>query len=55
MSNSITIKDLEPLKKEYEKAVKGGIKVFLYKGTEILTSYARYLIEYMEKIKGNLK
>jgi hypothetical protein len=35
----------------YNKAVKNDVDVFLFEGKEILTSYAKYLLEYL-KIKG---
>lgn len=41
------------LKKEYKKANDKKIEVFLFEGKEILVSYAKYLIEYLEtKFKG---
>lgn len=39
---------LKRLKKEYEKAVKDKKEVFVFEGHELLTSYAKYLIEYAE-------
>lgn len=44
----ITITDLPKFKKSYDKTVREGKKIFSYEGSEILTTYAKYLIEYME-------
>jgi len=43
-----TRKSFEELKKEYEKAVDAKDDVFLFQGQEILVSYAKYLIEYLD-------
>jgi len=39
---------LKELKTLYNKAVKGGKESFMYKGDEYLTSYAKYVIEYLD-------
>lgn len=39
---------LEALKQEYDKAVKEGKETFTFQGQELLVSYARYLIEYLQ-------
>ena len=44
---SLNEKEFVTLKRKYEKAVKEGKETFIYKG-EFLTSYAKYLIEYLE-------
>lgn len=49
---TILIDEYPAIKKLYEKAVRDGEEVFQYKGQDILTSYAKYLLEYMEMIKG---
>lgn len=36
------------LKKEYDNSVKNNISVFLFDGHELLTEYAKYLIEYLK-------
>jgi len=47
-------RDLEKLKVAYEEAVKSGAESFVFTfknepgGRELLTSYAKYLIEYLE-------
>lgn len=39
---------LETLKKAYEKAIKENKESFIYEGEELIISYAKYLIEYLE-------
>ncbi len=36
------------LKKEYDNSVKNNISVFIFEGHELLTEYAKYLIEYLK-------
>ena len=40
--------NINMLQKKYDKAVKNNIDVFTYDGAEILTSYAKYLLEYLK-------
>lgn len=47
----ISLKDLTGLKKAYREAVNLKQDVFMFKGHEILTSYAKYLIEFLESSK----
>tara|TARA_R100001086_G_scaffold151525_1_gene80566 strand:+ start:92 stop:289 length:198 start_codon:yes stop_codon:yes gene_type:complete len=47
MSNTINI-NINKLQKKYDNAVKNKIDVFMYDGAEILTSYAKYLLEYLK-------
>lgn len=42
----ISREDLEDLKSRYSKCPDGG--VFRFKGQDVLKSYAKYLIEYLE-------
>ena len=42
---------LNTLQKKYDDAVKNNIDVFTYDGAEILTSYAKYLLEYLKMSK----
>lgn len=37
----------QELKNEYESSLNNNIQVFNFHGKEILTSYAKYLIEYL--------
>jgi hypothetical protein len=48
---TVSIKDLIPLKRRYKVAKDKGLITFPYKGVILLTSYAKYLIEYLETIK----
>ena len=50
-TNNINI-NINKLQKKYDNAVKNKIDVFTYDGAEILTSYAKYLLEYL-KIEQN--
>lgn len=47
----ITIEYLPDLIKEYEIAVKEEKESFIFLGHELMTRYAKYLIEYLETIK----
>jgi len=49
---TITLAQLPALKKEYERAAAEGSELFKFEGMDLYTSYAKYLIEYME---GNNK
>jgi hypothetical protein len=44
----ITKKELKELKKLYNKALKEGKNGFIFNGQKVLTSYAKYLLEYLE-------
>jgi hypothetical protein len=48
--NTITInlKTYQALKKEYLKAVSENKNIFIFEGNELLTSYAKYLLQYFE-------
>lgn len=48
---TVTLKDLPSLKKQYIQAVKDGKEFFKYKEGELVTSYAKYLIEYLQMQK----
>ena len=50
MSKTVNI-NLNKLQKKYDNAVKNKIDVFIYNGNEILTSYAKYLLEYLKMSK----
>ena len=40
--------DVTALRKQYDQAVEDREEVFTFKGEELLTSYAKYLVEYLE-------
>jgi ribosomal protein S8E len=40
--------EVQGLRKVYDQAVASGETVFLYEGHEVLTAYAKYLLEYLE-------
>jgi len=44
----ITDKDLEGFTKAYEKAVKADLDQFKFHGEFVLTTYAKYVIMYMQ-------
>jgi hypothetical protein len=48
MSNTISVDSptFARLKKEYQNAVDNSKETFVFDGNELLTSYAKYLIEY---------
>ena len=48
---SITKEELEDFKKLYEMTDSGG--VFTFKGHQFLKEYAKYLIQYLEKVYNN--
>ena len=46
---SFNPENFEQLKKEYQVAVDAGMDIFMFDGQyEMLVSYAKYLIEYLE-------
>jgi hypothetical protein len=45
--------NINKLQKKYDNAVKNNIDVFMYDGAEILTSYAKYLLEYLKMEQNN--
>lgn len=47
MSKTVNI-NINKLQKKYDNAVKNNIDVFTYDGAEILTTYAKYLLEYLK-------
>jgi hypothetical protein len=56
-SDTITVSeaDLKTLKMDYRKALDSGAESFRFKGKEVLTSYAKYMIEYLEGEFGKKK
>ena len=47
MSNTINI-NINKLQKKYDKAVKDNLYSFTYDGAEMLTLYAKYILEYLK-------
>jgi hypothetical protein len=49
MSNTISFNKTTflSLKNEYQKAVETSKNTFMFEGNELLTNYAKYLIEYL--------
>lgn len=46
---------LEKLKRAYQHAVDSKQEIFTFEGREVLTSYAKHLIVYLEGIFGKIK
>lgn len=46
--NELTPEQFEELRKQYDLAVLGGKRIFVFLGAPILTDYAKYLLEYRE-------
>jgi len=44
----LTMEDLESFRKAYQEADNNDQEVFEYKGTDVLTAYAKFVIQYME-------
>lgn len=49
MIMKLTTKEIKKLKKLYNKAVEQETESFMFNGHEILTAYAKYLLEYLEE------
>lgn len=49
MSNTISVdkSTFSRLKNEYQNAVDNSKNTFMFEGNELLTNYAKYLIEYL--------
>ena len=48
----ITLKDKSRFKACYTKAVSKNLKVFKFRGTDVLVSYTKYVIEHLEGMKN---
>ena len=46
--NFITHKNFPQFKKLYSEAVLKGERIFVFEGQDILTAYAKYVVEYFE-------
>lgn len=45
---SFDVLTYQRLKKEYQRSVDNKVEIFIFDGHELLTSYAKYLIEYLK-------
>jgi hypothetical protein len=52
---TVGLEDLPELRKAFNKAWDEGRAQFEYKGTPLLTDYAKYLIEYLEIKQSQLR
>ena len=52
---SLSLENLEQFEKAYELALKEKKDSFIFKEEEILTTYARYVIEYLKNVKKTVK
>ena len=46
----ITVNNINQFKEMYDSAVSEGIDIFIFEGSEVLTSYAKYVIEYFDTV-----
>jgi len=51
MEQSVTVQNIKRFKKEYYKALRDGQKSFMFDDAEVLVVYAKYVIQYFDKIK----
>jgi hypothetical protein len=49
----ITIKNINNFKELYNSALNDNLESFIFEGQEVLTSYAKYVIEYFNIIIKN--
>jgi hypothetical protein len=47
---TFTLDTYQKLKNEYNKSVQNNLEVFTFEGHELLTTYAKYLIQYLQTI-----
>jgi len=48
-------KDVKKLRGLYEKAVENKVEMFIFKGQEIITGYAKYMLEYIDMLPKDTK
>ncbi len=50
ITNTMTINEIsyQRLKKEYNTAVQHKIEIFTFEGEELLTDYAKYLLQWLQ-------
>lgn len=44
-----TLEKIKAFRKLYDEAVKDGKEMFIFEGHDVLVSYAKYVLEYLEK------
>lgn len=49
--SAVTNENYEDFKKKYAEAVAENRQVFVFDGAEVLTSFAKYLIEYVDEAR----
>lgn len=49
---TVTLENIDEFKKLYDKAVKEKKEVFVFHGADVLVTYAKYVIEYLDSIKS---
>lgn len=50
----VTLNNINQFRKSYDLALNEGKQVFIFEGMEVLTVYAKYVIQYFEsKIHNN--
>lgn len=52
---SLSLENLEQFEKAYKLALKEKKDSFIFKEEEVLTTYARYVIEYLKNVKKTVK
>ena len=52
MTITFTKQKLEKLKEQYNHSVNNKLESFIFEGQEILTDYAKYMIQYLESKLG---
>jgi hypothetical protein len=50
-TKTISLNELDKLKEAYSKAVENEDLLFTFDGEQILTTFAKYLIEHLENVK----
>ena len=51
----ITLGNIERFRESYVNAINEGKEVFIFEGSEVLTDYAKYVIEYFDSKIAEMK
>tara|TARA_R110002020_G_scaffold215911_3_gene423218 strand:+ start:1447 stop:1608 length:162 start_codon:yes stop_codon:yes gene_type:complete len=51
MKQMISVDNLSEFKQSYDNAINEGEDMFTFEGADVLTSYAKYVIQYFNLIK----